>query len=40
MFIVSQDTNFAMKGFLGFLMRYADEIPAQRDNLQDVKFEE
>ena len=27
MFIVSQDTNFAMKGILGFLMRYADEIP-------------
>ena len=31
MFIVSQDTNFAMKGFLGFLMRYADEIPVSKD---------
>lgn len=31
MFIVSQDTNFAMKGFLGFLMRYADEIPVSHD---------
>ena len=30
-FIVSQDTNFAMKGFLGFLMRYADEIPVSKD---------
>ena len=28
---VSQDTNFAMKGFLGFLMRYADEIPVSKD---------
>lgn len=31
MFIVSQDTNFAMKGILGFLMRYADEIPISKD---------
>lgn len=31
MFIVSQDTNFAMKGIIGFLMRYADEIPISKD---------
>ena len=31
MFIISQDTNFAMKGLVGFLMRYADEIPISKD---------
>lgn len=31
MFIISQDTNFAMKGFLGFIMRYADVIPLSKD---------
>lgn len=27
LYIVSQETNFAMTGFLGFLMNYADTIP-------------
>lgn len=29
--IVSQVTNFAMKGFIGFLMNYADTIPLSQD---------
>lgn len=29
--IISQTTNFAMKGFIGFLMNYADTIPITTD---------
>ena len=29
--IISQTTNFAMKGFLGFLLNYADTIPISAD---------
>ena len=31
LFAVSQDTNFAMKGFFGFLLKYADLIPVSKD---------
>lgn len=31
LYIVSQDTNFAMTGFLGFLLNYADTVPISTD---------
>lgn len=38
LYIVSQDTNFAMKGFLGFLLNYADTVPisADRDYMKEI----
>lgn len=32
LYIVSQDTNLAMKGIIGFIMNYADIIPISSDN--------
>ncbi|MBO4216533.1 MAG: 1-acyl-sn-glycerol-3-phosphate acyltransferase [Clostridia bacterium] len=31
LYVVSQTTNFAMKGVIGFLMNYADTVPLSRD---------
>ncbi len=41
LYIVSQDTNLAMKGLVGFLMRNADTIPITDDRTyMKTKFEE
>ena len=32
LYIVSQETNLAMKGIIGFIMNYADIIPISSDN--------
>lgn len=38
LYIISQETNFAMKGFLGFLLKYTDTVPitSDRNYMQEV----